>query len=130
MEEAPQFGPNAAAVKQKFADAFKSKTQAEWCEIFDNVDACVMPVLPMNKAPQNEHSKFQKSFLPAPSGGDVPKPAPNLERTPGCSTILPDPKLGEHTMDILKEHGFKKKEWENFLDNKVVYQDEKTISKL
>ena len=129
-EEAPQFGPDAAGLKQKFTEIFQSKTQVEWCEIFDNTDACVMPILPMQEAYRHPHSTHQKSFLETPSGGKVPKPAPNLERTPGCATVSPDPKIGEHTMDILKEHGFQSMEMKNLVENKIIFQNEEQKSKL
>ena len=123
-EEAPQFGPESGELKQKFTDIFKSKTQAEWCEIFDHADACVMPILHLDKAHNHPHSMYHNSFLPCPSGHKVPKPAPNLDRTPACSTVAPDPKVGEHTMDILKEHGFKSKEMKSLLENGVVVQND------
>ena len=129
-EEAPQFGPESGELKQKFTDIFKSKTQAEWCEIFDNADACVMPILHLNKVHNHPHSMYHNSFLPTPSGHKVPKPAPNLDRTPACSTVAPDPKVGEHTMEILKEHGFKSKEMKSLLENGVVVQNDEAKSKL
>ena len=126
-EDAPQFGPDAASLKQKFTEIFKSKTRAEWCKIFDNTDACVMPILNMKEAHHHPHSVYQKSFMEAPSGGKVPKPAPNLERTPGCATALPDPGIGQHTMEVLKEYGFQSMEMKNLAESNVVFQsDEKS----
>lgn len=45
------------ATKEKFAEVFLTKTQSEWANIFDGTDACVTPVLDLEKAhlhPQNE----------------------------------------------------------------------------
>lgn len=61
-EEAPQFG-SFEEVRQKFTEIFSSKTQEEWCEVFDYVDACVTPVLTMEEATSYHHNKNKGSFL-------------------------------------------------------------------
>ena len=41
---------NAAQVKQEIRAIFRSKTRAEWTEIFAKADACVQPVLDLDEA--------------------------------------------------------------------------------
>ncbi len=124
-EEAPQFGGDTKQLKDKFTAIFKSKTLAEWREIFDDADACVMPVLDMADAPAHEHARFHSSFLPTPSGGEVPRPAPRLDRTPAVSEVKPDPSIGEHSREILREFGYSDEETRHLLENHVVHQSGK-----
>lgn len=85
--------------KKMFASIFAQKTQKEWCEIFEGLDACVTPVLTLNEAPEHPHNVERKAFVEG-----IPAPAPKLERTPAVShATKKPPQLGEHTETILKE---------------------------
>ncbi|GJQ66996.1 hypothetical protein Trydic_g7987 [Trypoxylus dichotomus] len=100
--EAPQYGDFQKS-KKLFASIFLSKTQKEWCKIFDNLDACTFPVLSLDEVANHKHNKEQESFVrECVSQRNVPKPAPQLSRTPAVtvSTRKP-PKRGEHTELIL-----------------------------
>ena len=63
LDEAPQFGEDSQVMKEKFASIFASKTQADWCSIFDDVDACVAPVVQLKDAHQHAHNVDRQSFL-------------------------------------------------------------------
>ncbi len=90
-----------------------------------------MPVLHLDKAHEHEHATFSKSFLPSSTFGPVPKPAPNLERTPGCTAVRPNPEIGEHSAEILSEFGFEPSEVQKLLQDDVVHQcDKKSKAKL
>lgn len=91
-----------------FTEVFKRKTQNEWCEIFDHVDACVFPVVEWNEAPNHEHNISRNVFLESTksNGAVVPNPAPKLSRTPGQSGaqfVERDPL--EMAQEILNEIG-------------------------
>tara|TARA_B100001964_G_scaffold222774_1_gene268049 strand:- start:618 stop:956 length:339 start_codon:yes stop_codon:yes gene_type:complete len=43
-------GPAGAPVQAKLIEVFKSKTQAEWTALLDEVDCCVEPVLDVPEA--------------------------------------------------------------------------------
>lgn len=91
-----------------FTEVFRRKTQNEWCEIFDHVDACVFPVVEWNEAPNHEHNISRNVFLESTksNGAVVPNPAPKLSRTPGQSGaqfIERDPL--EMAQEILNEIG-------------------------
>nr|XP_028604305.1 alpha-methylacyl-CoA racemase isoform X1 [Podarcis muralis] len=97
-------------MKNMFADLFSKKTQAEWCEIFDDVDACVTPVLAFDAAASHPHNKERGSFLKNDQEEISPRPAPLLSRTPATPSSKRDPFIGEHTEDILLDYGFSKEE--------------------
>jgi len=115
-DDLPQFG-DTNAMKIKLADIFITKTQADWCSIFDGSDACVTPVLEMTEAATHPQNKFRNSFL----AGGMPAPAPSLSRTPAvpasteCS-LAP----GENTREILLEYGYSQADVERLLQDHIV----------
>lgn len=68
-------------MKKTIADVFASRTRADWTAIFDDVDACVTPVLSMGEAPGDPHLR-QRGTLVEVEGTNGPAPAPRLSRTP------------------------------------------------
>ncbi|XP_033019916.1 alpha-methylacyl-CoA racemase [Lacerta agilis] len=108
------------AMKNMFADLFSKKTQAEWCEIFDDVDACVTPVLAFDTAASHPHNKERGSFLKNDQEEISPRPAPLLSRTPATPSSKRDPFIGEHTEDILLDYGFSKEEISQLHSLKVI----------
>ncbi|MFI6504264.1 CaiB/BaiF CoA transferase family protein [Nonomuraea typhae] len=69
------------ALKARLAEAFRSKTRAEWEAVFDGSDACVSPVLSMTEAAGHPHNVARGSFVQV---GDYkqPLPAPRLDGAP------------------------------------------------
>lgn len=88
--------------QKKFAEIFESKTQEEWCKIFDYKDACVTPVLTMKDAPFHPHNAARKSFVTLDGQNYFPRPAPVLSRTPG-TIAEKEPQFGENTTSILAD---------------------------
>ncbi|NXP16580.1 AMACR racemase, partial [Scytalopus superciliaris] len=119
-------------MKKKFASIFAQKTQAEWCSIFDGIDACVTPVLSFDDVASHQHNKQRGSFIKNDQGEISPRPAPLLSRTPAVpsSPLLSrtpavpsckrDPFIGEHTEEILLEYGFTKEEIGKLHSNEVI----------
>lgn len=109
--------------KEKIAKKFAERTQAEWTEIFDKLDACVTPVLEMDEAAKHEGSVFRNSFAKNPDTGHWdPEPAPKLSRTPAT---LKDserrcPAIGEHSIEILEECGYDLKTIKSLISTGVV----------
>eukprot|EP00062_Callorhinchus_milii_P017440 gi/632969827/ref/XP_007901299.1/ PREDICTED: alpha-methylacyl-CoA racemase isoform X1 [Callorhinchus milii] len=93
-------------LKRIFTKIFASKSQAVWCKIFDNIDACVTPVLSLQEASRYPHNQDRGSFITDEDGQVSPRPAPHLSRTPACVSLARDPKVGEHTEAVLMEYGF------------------------
>lgn len=110
-------------LKSVFTKAFLTKTQKEWMEIFDTIDACVFPVLTPEEAQAHQHNSERKTFQSENCESSVvlPNPAPKLSRTPGvlaknqhkikCGLV-------EQTLEILKEIGIEKS-----LVNELVNED-------
>ncbi|XP_078618080.1 alpha-methylacyl-CoA racemase-like isoform X2 [Branchiostoma floridae x Branchiostoma japonicum] len=98
------------SMKERFATVFSSKTQAEWCEVFDGTDACTTPILTMEEAPNHPHNKSRDSYLTNQDGGVQPRPAPLLSRTPGVGGAGPQPKVGQHTKEVMVETGYSEEE--------------------
>jgi alpha-methylacyl-CoA racemase len=112
-DELPQWG-EADEMKEKLANIFSTKTQAEWCSVFDGTDACVTPILEQTEAPHHPHNSARGSFL---ANGE-PKPAPKLSRTPPIASGE-HPVHGQHTRDVLREIGYSEQQIEDLLKNKV-----------
>ncbi|XP_028900899.1 alpha-methylacyl-CoA racemase isoform X2 [Zeugodacus cucurbitae] len=68
--------------------AFLKKTQNEWSGIFENIDACVYPVLEWENVAQHNHNKYRTSFQRL-NNMWAPVPSPLLSRTPGILKSMP-----------------------------------------
>ncbi|MDP9866266.1 MULTISPECIES: CaiB/BaiF CoA transferase family protein [Streptosporangium] len=65
------------ALRERLAEAFRSRTRAEWEAVFDGSDACVSPVLEMGEAADHPHNKARGAFVEV-GGVRQPAPAPRL----------------------------------------------------
>ncbi|MFI5494145.1 CaiB/BaiF CoA transferase family protein [Actinoplanes sp. NPDC051859] len=92
---------NAEKLRQIFADRFAQRTRAEWTAIFDEVDACVTPVLAPAEAPAHPHNVARGTFTEV--GGEVqPAPAPRFGRTPAAvPRPAPDPERDRVDVDAV-----------------------------
>ncbi|GAA3808105.1 CaiB/BaiF CoA-transferase family protein [Sphaerisporangium flaviroseum] len=68
---------NWPEIRDRLAATFKSKTRAEWEEIFEGSDACVSPVLDMGEAARHPHNTARGTFVEV-GGVTQPAPAPRL----------------------------------------------------
>ena len=106
-------------MKEQLAKAFASRTQAEWCETFEDLDACVEPVLTVDEAVIHPHNKDRETFV-LNEGLYEPTPAPKLSRTPGNCERTPSISIGQHTKEILLEVGYSQAEIQELLKDGVV----------
>lgn len=91
------------ALRERFADLFRSRTRAEWTELLEGTDACFAPVLSMAEAPGHPHSRARSAFVEV-DGITQPAPAPRFSRTPAV-VARGAARPGEHTEEILREAG-------------------------
>ncbi|GGY37507.1 CaiB/BaiF CoA transferase family protein [Streptomyces omiyaensis] len=83
------------------AARFRSRTRAEWSEVFEGTDACVAPVLSLREAPAHPHLAARGTF--AEHGGLVqPAPAPRFSATPGTLRTGPVPP-GADTAEVARD---------------------------
>lgn len=90
--------------RERIATAFRSRSRAEWTEVFTGSDACVAPILSMWEAPTHPQMAFRQSLVEL-DGVTQPAPAPRFSRTPGSirnGPVMP----GSDTEGILTESGF------------------------
>jgi len=96
------------ALKQRFAEVFKTKTRDEWCQIMEGTDACFGPVMTMTEAPKHRHNVARGTFVEI-DGVVQPQAAPRFSRTP-AEIQRPPARAGEHTDEVLAEWGCSKDE--------------------
>lgn len=90
LPDVNQFDDETEKISKQVEEIFKSKTQREWSELFEGVDACVFPVLDWQTADDHPHNKARNTFVDKEKCYDdtVPNPAPLLSRTPGVTGVL------------------------------------------
>lgn len=119
-EDASQF-LDWKVLRKLFEDTFATKTQKDWCEIFDNVDACVTPILTVDEAVGYEHNTSKGTFAEASREKFVPQPAPRFSDMPlNVSNVQPF--VGQHTAQVLSELGYSAEEIKKLGKDGVVDQ--------
>jgi alpha-methylacyl-CoA racemase len=105
--------------KQRIASAFRTRTRDEWCRHFDQLDACVEPVLSIDEATQHPHNR-QRRYIDQLDGVMQPGSAPRFSRTPGLGPRrVPAP--GEHTREVLRSLGMDDQEICDLIERGVVH---------
>ena len=103
---------------EKLAEVFKSKTQAQWCELMEGSDVCFAPVLNFIDAPKHPANIARDVYLDV-DGITQPAPAPRFSRTPsevrhGAHAV------GADTEEILAAMGFESREIETLKEAEVI----------
>jgi alpha-methylacyl-CoA racemase len=105
ITDVPQFDPTTwPDLRERFAAAFRTRTRAEWDEVFAGTDACVAPVLSLREAAGHPHLVARGTFVEH-DGTTQPAPAPRFSRTP-ARIDGPAAQPGEHTRAALADWGF------------------------
>jgi alpha-methylacyl-CoA racemase len=68
-------------LKVKFAAVFRTRTRAEWVDVFAGHEVCFAPVLTMTEARAHPHNVARQTFIEV-DGAAHPAPAPRFDRTP------------------------------------------------
>ena len=111
-------------MRKDFELQFAKSTQKEWGEIFENVDACVSPVLDLDEAVSHDHNREADSFVDTKSGVTIPNVSPILSESPGAinvnesARILP---IGANTEEVLNELGYSSHQVTELVGSNVVY---------
>lgn len=91
-------------LRERFAAVFKTRTRAQWCEVFEGSDACFAPVLDMDEAVTHPHNVARELFTEV-QGVLNPQPAPRFSRTPSAISRPPS-KTGADADEALADWGF------------------------
>lgn len=92
------------ALRKEIASRFAARSRDEWGEVFEDVEACVAPVLDMAEAIVHPHNRERGTFVDV-EGISQPGPAPRFSSTP--PVIRHGPAFaGEHTTEILESLGY------------------------
>ncbi len=90
-------------LRQRFTDAFASRSRDEWVAVFEGTDACVAPVLSFAEVPAHPHIAARGTVATL-DGVPQAAPAPRFSRTrPDRPT--PPPKPGADTAAVLADWG-------------------------
>jgi alpha-methylacyl-CoA racemase len=91
-------------MRQRFAEAFKTKSREEWCRIFEGADACFAPVLSWSEARTHPHAAARSAYMNV-ANVEQPSPAPRFSRT-GTAVPQPPPERGQGGRRALADWGF------------------------
>jgi crotonobetainyl-CoA:carnitine CoA-transferase CaiB-like acyl-CoA transferase len=116
-----------ANVKEYFQvrmDALKSRTTAEWLEIFDRCDVPAMPYHTLDSLMEDPHLREVGFFrlMDHPTEGKTRvMRLPNKWSSGVRHDFRPAPKLGQHSVEILREIGCSEAEIEAMLAAKATF---------
>jgi alpha-methylacyl-CoA racemase len=91
-------------LRRLVTEAFASRTQAEWSEVFEGTDACVAPILPLTEAMEHPHMAAREVFVDH-AGVRQPAPAPRFSRTTATLSAPPAERAGIDTREALAAWG-------------------------
>ncbi len=111
-------GERRKEVIRALNNTFQTKTLDEWVAFFDGADVCVSPALNVSESfghTQVKSNGFVREYQ-HPTEGTYPgtRPAPKFSDLP-IRDSLPPPRLGEHSVEVLKEYGFQDEEIESLM---------------
>ena len=89
-------GDHQPALQEQLAAIFATKTKDEWSAILSASDTCAEPVLTLPETLDDPHLRAR---------GRVDDHAVRTPGVPATSSPRPAPGIGEHTDEILREHG-------------------------
>ena len=91
------------AMKERFAEVFRTRTRQQWTDAFAGSDGCGAPVLSPWEAHEHPHNVHRQTFVEV-DGVIQPGPAPRFSRTPGAVS-RPASAAGADTEEALASWG-------------------------
>jgi alpha-methylacyl-CoA racemase len=104
-----QIAPEAwPALKDRVSAIFRTKTRAQWEQVFADVDACFSPILSMREVMEHPHNQERELYIDV-DGVRQPAPGPRFSKMPADRPVMPG-KAGEQTNEVLEALGFSAEE--------------------
>jgi len=107
------------AMKDRFKALFRSKTRAAWEDVFDGSDACVVPVLSIDEAPEHPFNAERHVYVEE-DGVVQPGPVPRFSRTAAVISKTPSAP-GEDTRAALAAWGIDEGIVEQLLEHGALF---------
>lgn len=104
------------------AEALKQKTTAEWLAIFDQCDVPAMPYHTLDSLMEDPHLKEVGLFetVAHPTEGNIVNiRLPNKLSSGARRELRPAPKIGQHSLEILRELGYGEAEIKAMVESQV-----------
>jgi alpha-methylacyl-CoA racemase len=95
---------NWPQLKVRFAELFRTRTRAEWCELLEGTDVCFAPVLSFAEAQEHPHNRARQAYIDV-GGVTQPAPAPRFSATP-AAVRSPPAGIGDDTRQLLESLGY------------------------
>jgi len=108
LEQAQFDFANWPQLKVRFAELFRTRTRAEWCELLEGTDVCFAPVLSFAEAQAHPHNRARNAYVEV-DGVTQPAPAPRFSATP-AQVQSPPAAIGGHTAALLESVGYSAEE--------------------
>jgi len=110
--------PRWPQLKTLVAEAFRTRTQAEWCDLLEGSDICFAPVLAFSEASKHPHNVARNAYLEV-AGVLQNAPAPRFDRTPAGAPRAA-PLAGAHSREIMSELGINSEEFDALAARSVI----------
>ncbi len=98
-------GPGQYPVRDFFIETFKTKTQAEWIDWFDGMDACFAPVQTLRQGLDDPQTRAREMVLEDDRGWEHVGIPIKFTNEPG-KVVFDLPEHGQHTREILEGLGY------------------------
>jgi alpha-methylacyl-CoA racemase len=108
------------ALRERIAEAFRTKPQHEWTPLFGAVDSCGAPVLTTDEIAADPHNAARASVTADAAGTLTSAPAPRLSGHPDLVREI-NPRQKRDARAILSEAGFGGDDVEGLIARKVVW---------